>query len=60
MRLTPAQVMELLGLEPHPTCGFVSETYRSAVQVPASALPPGYDGARPLGGALYFLLTPQA
>jgi uncharacterized protein len=60
MRLTAAQVVSLLGLEPHPTCGLVAETYRSAVQVPAAVLPPGYDGSRPLGGALYFLLTSQA
>jgi uncharacterized protein len=60
MQLSAAQVMELLGLKPHPTCGFVAETYRSVRQIPASALPPDYAGSRPLGGVLYFLITPQA
>jgi predicted cupin superfamily sugar epimerase len=60
MRLSAAQVIDLLGLKPHPTCGLVSETYRSDVQIPAAALPPGYGGGRPLGGVLYFLITPQA
>jgi predicted cupin superfamily sugar epimerase len=60
MRLPPARVIELLGLTAHPTCGFARETYRSDRQVPAGALPPEYGGARPLGGVLYFLVTPQA
>jgi predicted cupin superfamily sugar epimerase len=60
MNLSPAQLMDLLGLRAHPTCGFVSETYRSDLQVPAAALPAAYAGSRPLGGVLYFLITPQA
>ena len=60
MMLPLAQVMDLLKLQPHPTCGFVSETYRSDLQIPAAVLPPDYDGSRPLGGVLYFLITPQA
>lgn len=60
MRLEPDRIKELLNLQPHPTCGFVSETYRSKLQIPVEALPPGYDGNRPLGGVLYFLVTPQA
>jgi predicted cupin superfamily sugar epimerase len=60
MTITANQVKELLGLQPHPTCGFFVETYRSSVQVPASILPPGYDGSRAMGGVLYFLVTPEA
>jgi predicted cupin superfamily sugar epimerase len=60
MRLSAAEVIELLGLVPHHTCGFVSETYRSKVEVPASALPAEYAGSRPIGNVLYFLVTPQA
>jgi predicted cupin superfamily sugar epimerase len=60
MTLTAQQVMDTLGLKPHPTCGFVAETYRSSRQVPQSALPAGFDGARPLGSVLYFMVTPTA
>ncbi len=55
----PETIKRLLGLEPHPTCGFVAETYRSTVRVPAEVLA-GYDGSRPLGSALHFLVTPEA
>jgi uncharacterized protein len=52
------QIIDLFGLKPHPTCGFTNETFRSAIHVPKAILPPGYDGGRPLGGVLYFLVTP--
>ena len=54
------EIKDLLGLEPHPTCGFVAETYRSSSKIPASALPQAYEGDRPFGSALYFLVTPGA
>ena len=60
MPLSPAEIMKLLDLHPHPTCGFTNEIYRSAMQVPAADLPGGYDGPRTLGGFLYFLVTDQA
>jgi uncharacterized protein len=60
MSLPPARIIELLGLQAHPTCGFARETYRSDLQIPAAALPPEYASSRPLGGVLYFLVTPQA
>jgi predicted cupin superfamily sugar epimerase len=41
-------------LEPHPTCGFVAETYRSPLRIPAGTLPEAYEGDRPYGTALYF------
>ena len=52
--------MALLGLEPHPTCGFVAETYRSPLKIPVGALPHAYESERPYASALYFLVSPQA
>ena len=61
-RPTAEEIKAMLGLEPHPTCGFVAETYRSPLKIPPNALPEAYDdtGERPYGSALYFLVTPQA
>jgi uncharacterized protein len=53
------EVKALLGLEPHPTCGFVAETYRSGERVDVDGLP-GFAGTRPVGSALYFLVAPHA
>src|SRR5215212_10409807 len=60
MTLSAAEIMKLLDLRPHPTCGFTNEIYRSSVQVPAADLPADYDGPRTLGGFLYFLVTDLA
>ena len=58
---TAEEVKSTLGLKPHPTCGFVAETYRSPLKVPAGALPEAYvGGVRPYGSALYFLVAPGA
>jgi predicted cupin superfamily sugar epimerase len=57
---TAEEIKVMLGLEPHPTCGFVAETYRSPRKIPANALPEAYEGDRPYGSALYFLVTPDA
>ena len=54
------EIIRRLGLVPHPTCGFVVETYRSASEIPRSGLPDDYEGPRPYGSALYFLVTPEA
>jgi predicted cupin superfamily sugar epimerase len=53
------EIKRLLDLEPHPTCGFVRESFRSEEQIPADALP-GFDGPRPRGSVLWFLVTPDA
>jgi hypothetical protein len=58
--LTADDIKRLLGLTRHPTCGFVAETYRSVRTIPSSAMPPPYEGSRPWGSALYFLVTPDA
>jgi len=50
--LTADQVRALLQLEPNQTCGFTRLTYTSATTLDG--------GARPLGSALYFMVTPEA
>ena len=60
MELTRDEITNLLHLERHPTCGFVAQTYRSQTVVPAASLPSVYGSARPIGSALYFLVTPDA
>ena len=54
------QIIEMLGLTPHPTCGFVAETYRSLQHIPQQALPAVYEGSRAFGSVLYFMVTPEA
>jgi predicted cupin superfamily sugar epimerase len=55
-RPTANEIKSMLGLERHPTCGFVAETYRSALQIP----PVAYESDRPNASELYFLVTPDA
>lgn len=57
MTVDPEWLRRELHLEPHPTCGYAAETYRSAIRVPAAALPEGFDGDRPVGTAVHFLVT---
>jgi uncharacterized protein len=59
-RPTANEIKSMLGLERHPTCGFVAETYRSSLRIPEGALPHAYESARPYASALYFLVTPDA
>jgi uncharacterized protein len=59
MSLTSAEIIRLLHLQ-SATCGFVRESFKSDVQMPASILPPGYAGDHVLGNVLYFLVTPDA
>jgi predicted cupin superfamily sugar epimerase len=58
--LTAARIIELLGLKPHPTCGFVAETYRAKGRIPDEALPTEYAGSRPFASVLYFMVTTDA
>jgi predicted cupin superfamily sugar epimerase len=60
MNLRVDEIKAMLGLERHPTCGFVAETYRSLLEIPTRALPEAYESARPYASALYFLVTPDA
>ena len=52
------QIIERLGLSPHPEGGCYRETYRSNEKIPPSALPGRYVGERCFGTAIYYLLTP--
>jgi predicted cupin superfamily sugar epimerase len=58
--LSAEEVRAVLGLEPHPTCGFVAETYRSSERVGPGGLPAPFADGRPVGSALLFLVTPEA
>jgi predicted cupin superfamily sugar epimerase len=58
--MTADDVLKLLSLEPNATCGFVRETYRATQQIAPGGLPAPFADGRPLGSALYFMVTPQA
>jgi hypothetical protein len=58
--LTAEEVRSLLNLEPNATCGFVRGTYVSGSSIAAGVLPPPFASPRPMGSALYFLVTPTA
>lgn len=60
MPLTREEICQLLHLDRHPTCGYVAETYRSSIHVPAASLPSEYGAPRPVGSALYFLVASEA
>ena len=55
---TAEQLVELLGLQPHPTCGLVAQTFKSTWMLSGEALPPGFAGSRPAGSVLCFMVTP--
>src|SRR5215510_13625539 len=58
--LTAEEVRVLLKLEPHATCGFVRVTFISNQRIPPSGLPAPFLDRRPVGSALYFMVTPDA
>jgi len=58
--LTAEEIRALLKLEPNATCGFVHLTYLSTQSFAAGGLPPPFADARPMGSALYFMVTPTA
>jgi len=58
--LTADEVLRLLGLEPNATCGFVRETLRLGRDIAPGGLPAPFADGRPLGTALYFMVTPAA
>ncbi len=56
---SPEELRTLLNLEPHPTCGYVNLSFvDSRVIAPGGLAEPFADG-RPLGSALYFMVTPE-
>ena len=58
--LTADEVGRLLDLEPNATCGSVRVTFVSKLAIAAGGLPAPFADGRPLGSALYFLVTPHA
>jgi uncharacterized protein len=58
--LTADDVRKFLELEPNATCGFVKLTFVSPQALAAGALPAPFADARPVGSALYFMVTPEA
>jgi uncharacterized protein len=58
--LTADEIRTLLKLEPNATCGFVRVTFVSKQSIAAGGLPAPFAEGRPLGSALYFMVTPGA
>jgi predicted cupin superfamily sugar epimerase len=58
--LSTGEVCRLLGLEANATCGFVRVSFVSGRELGAGALGAPLEAARPLGSALYFLVTGDA
>jgi uncharacterized protein len=58
--LAAEEIRALLKLEPHATCGFVRVTFVSDRRIAAGGLPPPFADGRPMGSALYFMVTPDA
>jgi predicted cupin superfamily sugar epimerase len=59
-QLTADEIRTLLELEPNATCGFVRITYLSPQSIAAGGLPSPFSDGRPIGSALYFMVTPTA
>lgn len=58
--MTAEEIRALLKLEPHATCGSVRVTFISQLRIAAGGLPPPFAEGRPVGSALYFMVTPDA
>ena len=58
--LNADEIRNLLQLEPNATCGFVRLTFLSKQSIAAGGLPTPFADGRPLGTALYFMVTPVA
>lgn len=58
--LSADDIIKLLDLQPNATCGFVRVTFTSPLSIAPGGLPPPFADGRPLGSALYFLVTPGA
>lgn len=59
-KLTARDIVEHLGMKPLPIeGGYYAVNYRSADTLAASALPERYSTDRTMGGAIYFLETPE-
>lgn len=56
LKLTSADYILALELQPHPEGGYYRQTYASEEQLNAAALPPRFGGDRSVSTAIYFLL----
>jgi hypothetical protein len=52
-----SELIDRLGLEPHPEGGFYRETYRAGLRLDATALAPAFSGGRDASTAIYYLLA---
>lgn len=59
-QLTADEIRSLLKLEPNATCGYVRETYLSKLSIAPGGLPAPFADGRPLGSALFFMMSPAA
>jgi predicted cupin superfamily sugar epimerase len=57
--LSADEIRRLLDLAPNATCGSVRLTFVSRQSIAAGGLPSPFANGRPLGSALYFLVTPH-
>jgi uncharacterized protein len=58
--LTADELLKLLQLEPNATCGFVRVSFSSKQSLAKGTLSAPFEDERPLGSALYFMVTPGA
>lgn len=58
--MTAEEIRALLELEPNATCGFVRASFVSPRTIARGGLAAPFAEGRPLGSALYFLVTPEA
>ena len=58
--LTAEEIRSLLNLEPNATCGSTRVSFVSQQLIAAGGLPAPFADGRPLGSALYFLVTPDS
>lgn len=57
--LTPRQLINQYGLQPHPEGGWYRETYKSSENISAASLPGRFGGNRAFSTAIYFLLEQE-
>jgi predicted cupin superfamily sugar epimerase len=58
--LSADEIRDLLRLEANATCGFARVTFLSQQSIAPGGLPAPFADRRPLGSALYFMVTPGA
>src|SRR4051812_42191626 len=58
--VTADEILKLLDLQPNATCGFVRVSFLSKNGISKGGLPVPFEDQRPLGSALYFMVTSGA